>query len=633
MSKVRLSEIQKEVVTHSSGPLLVVAGPGSGKTRVLTERVRRLLNENSGNCRVLALTFSTKAANEMRDRLKDLGDSLRRTTINTIHGFCLEVLTARGKLIGMQGQFQIFERQADRKQILFEASMKDPQLRSLLTETEDDKSRGQLLDRWLRAIGEIKAYPVSRDLETEDDLLRSVLDTYNGGLNAYGAFDFDDMLLLTYRLFVEHPKVADLYRRIYDYILVDEAQDLNEAQYAVLQALCGDEFKNVMLVGDPKQSIYGFNTASPEYMYRFETDFNAKKIELTENFRSSRSVVRAAQTLEKNYVVEGQLPIDGFIRVASADDEKDEAIYIVNEINRLINEGHPDVEEAIAPGSFAVLARNRFPLIALERELIKQKIPVFKRVSVAYENESEIGQDFYLGMRVYGNPKDGLHIAELMKRWGLEPTDMRSHTPEHTLQFLGETASKSNVPRARIVVQALHEIHDMTVRTGRLNLMEGIRVIRTYADSLAEEERRSVYNDMEVLGGEWDHYLRASTVDSRSITDFLNNVALGSTQTSDPDCVALLTVHSAKGLEFDVVFVMGMVDGIFPDYRSRNSAKSQAEERRSAFVAVTRSKRLLYLTYPRQRTMPWGDIWNSRPSPYVASIMRSLGLVDEHSRA
>lgn len=299
MIKASLSTRQREVVEHENGPLLVVAGPGSGKTRVLTERVRRLLTEVSGHFRVLALTFTNKAANEMAERLSDLGDVQKRATISTLHGFCLEMLADRGKPIGVSGQPQIFEQAQDRKQILVEAVMANPMLANTLLQSGDQKKQNQRLHEWLQTISFKKNHPISHN--GFDDLLEEhIFEEYNAGLRACGAYDFDDLLLLAYQLLTDFPQIADLYRRLYGFICIDESQDLNEAQYAVLVALCGGVFQNVMMVGDPKQSIYGFNKASPKYMRAFAEDFNPKSVELTDNFRSSQYVVEAAKALNPN---------------------------------------------------------------------------------------------------------------------------------------------------------------------------------------------------------------------------------------------------------------------------------------------------------------------------------------------
>jgi len=408
MNKTRLSPNQIRIVEHEEGALLVVAGPGSGKTRVLTERVRRLLTTVPGHFRVLALTFTNKAANEMRERLSDLGEERQRAFIGTMHSFCLEMLTERGKPVGVEGMPHVFEQHKDRKEILLEAALQDPLLAEELGNIDDAKARNKRLDDWLQSISRIKAHPVTCEWP-EDELDRRVLDAYDAGLRACGAYDFDDLLLLAYRLLSGYPKIADFYRRLYKFVCLDEAQDLNEAQYAVLTALCGDSFRNVMMVGDPKQSIYGFNTSSPDFMWRFRDEFGAGEIELTENFRSSQAVVEVARSLEPNYLVEAQLPVRGQTSVLVGDNEEDEAQRIVAEIERLVAEGHEDIEGGVTHSDCAILGRTRFALMAVEAELKSKGVPYYKRLTANHENESDEIEDFLLALRVLANAKDRLH--------------------------------------------------------------------------------------------------------------------------------------------------------------------------------------------------------------------------------
>ena len=614
MKKTRLSAAQTRVVEHGDGALLVVAGPGSGKTRVLTERVRRLLTEVPGHFRILALTFTNKAANEMKERLTDLGDENQRAFIGTMHSFCLEMLSERGKPVGVEGLPHVFEQHKDRKEILVEAVRQDPLLSDELANEPDAKAVARRLDQWLAAISWLKAHPSSME-DSDDELGMRVLEAYDAGLRACGAYDFDDLLLLTYRLLSEHPRIADFYRRLYRFVCVDEAQDLNEAQYSVLAALCGDSFRNIMMVGDPKQSIYGFNTSSPDYMWRFEEEFGAERIELTENFRSSRAVVALATALDPNYVVEGQLPIQGVVEAIPGADEEAEAKIVADKIRALMAEGHEDVEDLIVWESCAVLGRTRFALMAVESEFRERGIPFYKRLTANHENESDVMEDFVLSLRVMANPKDRLHLSALAKRW---KTVIPAPSGEaEAVNAIGLMASSAGTPGAVAVASALAAI---AARSQRLDMLPGLAVIRAHADTLEEDGKRAVYEDVAVFSEEWDQYLRTGPA-NKGVGGFMSSKALGATQQASREGVALLTVHSSKGLEFDVVFVVGMAEGVFPDYRAK-TRREQEEESRNAFVAVTRSKRLLYLTWPRTRQMPWGDRRNQRPSRYLTSLRK-----------
>ncbi|WP_260436096.1 ATP-dependent helicase [Burkholderia glumae] len=608
-TRLRLSPRQAEVVEHVDGALLVVAGPGSGKTRVLTERVRSLLVDVPGHFRVLALTFTNKAADEMRDRLSDLGENRQRAFIGTLHSFCLEMLSERGKLVGIEGEPHIFEQHKDRKEILLEAIRQDPVLDEQIGNIADSKERSKHVDNWLQMISRIKAHPISCAV-LDDPLDQRVVDAYDAGLRSCGAYDFDDLLLLGYRLLTNNPKLADFYRRLYRFVCVDEAQDLNEAQYALLCALCGDSYRNVMMVGDPKQSIYGFNTSSPEYMDRFRAEFSAKLIELTENYRSSRAVVSVARSIDPNYLVDAQLPIKGAARVFAGSNEENEARLIVDELELLFAQGHPDVEGGVDPSKCAILGRTRFALLEVEKELRRRNVLFYKRLTANHENESDLVDEFQLALRVLANPRDRLHLAALATKWKVTP-----HQANDALEALSKMAQASSLPRPAAVVEAAASIVE---NASRLDLMPAFGLMRAHADTLDENERRAIYEDTAVFQQEWDQYLR-SDGRSRTLSGFMSSKALGATQKAHRDGVALLSVHSSKGLEFDVVFVAGMAEGTFPDYRAIGRKREMEEESRNAFVAVTRSKRLLYLTYPRIKRMPWGDDRAQQASRFVTS--------------
>lgn len=610
--KARLSPQQQVIVEHVDGPLLVVAGPGSGKTRVLTERIRNLLTNVPGHFRILALTFTNKAAEEMKERLQDLGSDRDRAFIGTLHGFCLEILTERGKLVGVEASPNIFEQLKDRKDVLLRAIEEDSVLQGAIGDIADSKERAKKIDQWLNWISYIKSHPITCAV-IEDELAKRVFDAYEAGMLASNAYDFDDLLLLVYRLLVENPKLAELYRRLYRFVCIDEAQDMNEAQYAVICALCCDGFNNLMMVGDPRQSIYGFNTSGPEYMERFGQDFEAKKLELTANYRSSKAVVSLAQRLDPNYMVAMQLPIEGRATVFVGKDEQDEARLIADELLRLFQQGDQDVEGVIDPSKCAILGRTRFALLAIEAELKERGISYYKRLSPNHENESDLVEDFQLALRLLANPKDRLHAAALAKRWKVTSVPPVTDDFLDALRTMGNSASSLG---AKAVVGSVEMI---AKNPARLDLMPALKELERHADTLNDGERQSIYEDVAVFRQEWDQYLRA-TSGSKLLGSFLSSKALGATQKSVREGVALLTVHSAKGLEFDVVFLAGMAEGTFPDWRA-SQPKEAAEEVRNAFVAVTRSKRLLYLSYPATRVMPWGDTKRQTRSRFLASLV------------
>jgi DNA helicase-2/ATP-dependent DNA helicase PcrA len=613
---VKLTSRQQEIVDVNDGAVIVLAGPGSGKTRVLTERVRRLLARPNETFRLMAVTFTNKAANEMVERLQDVPGIKERAFVGTMHSFCMEVLANRGRSVGINGLPNIFEAFDDRRKVLADAIRVDSELVELLQEAGDAGKQSRRLADWLEMISTAKMNLELPDV-LQDDQARRVYEYYEAGLRASSAIDFDDLLLLTYRLFQERPAIADFYRRQYRYVCIDEAQDLNEAQYQVLRALCGREYKNVMIVGDPRQAIFAFSGASSLYLTQFEKEFGARRVVLDENFRSSKAVVAAAQALDPEYRPEGRLPIPGLLAMYAAADEADEARWVAECLSDFIRDGHADVEGPITPERCAVLGRTRFVFGALETELQSRKMPYVKRITAgALRCESDLAGEWELALRLIANPGDRFHLGQLAARWGITvPTsDVLAGITDGLalLERCGESATANSVPH---VLQALRAT-DWSLSSFRLDW--SLDVLETAAESLPDEERAVVIADVQEWRKNWTMYVRSST--TRTLPDLFAQVALGSTQAARQEGVALLSVHSAKGMEFDIVFIIGMCEGTFPDRRA--AGPSLDEERRSAFVAVTRSRRILSLSYPRVRDLPWGRK-AQQPSRFYQTIERA----------
>ncbi|MCK4731513.1 MAG: ATP-dependent helicase, partial [Methanophagales archaeon] len=505
---IRLSEAQRKIVQHGDGPLLVVAGPGSGKTRVLTERIRRLLNESKGHFRILALTFTNKAANEMKERLAEFPDIEQRAFIGTLHSFCMGVLANRGKSVGIDKLPNIFESYQDRMQVLLQAAMNDPEypeLRHLLKGAGNAKEREKLLSRWLEMIREAKNNLLLPEM-LDNEINRKVYKAYNDALRASDVVDFDDLLLLTYRLFQERPRIADFYRRQYRYICIDEVQDLNEAQYQVLRAFCGLEYRNVMMVGDPKQAIFVWNGADPKYLNLFERDFSAKKISMDENFRSSQAVVKAAKALDPEYEVEGQLPIPGSIKLIVGEDEPHEVVHVLDYIQDLIDNGHHDIEGAITWDRCALLGRTRYVLSAIEQELKTRQLPYYKQLSTPHESESDLLQDFELCLRLLANPLDRLHLGMLLKRWDIREEDIPLLS-SNGLDLLAALKKKVSGKDHDAVLLAI----DAMEWTG---LEFKFRKAMDYLDSFAEskesqKERALILEDVKTWREHWKSFSRS----------------------------------------------------------------------------------------------------------------------------
>jgi DNA helicase-2/ATP-dependent DNA helicase PcrA len=370
-----------------------------------------------------------------------------------------------------------------------------------------------------------------------------------------------------------------------------------------------------MMVGDPKQAIYVWNGANPEYMNMFEREFSAKRYELKENFRSSRAVVSAARSLFPTYSVVGQLPIAGEIRLLEAQDPRDEAYRVIEYLKRLMASGHEDIEGEITLDKCALLARNRYVFQEVEKLLVHEHLPFYKRLSAQHESESYLIRDFENALRVLANPRDQLHLGMLATRWDVPIDRAMEQNKSDGMQTVRCLATASGNAEAKACLEA---IAGMEWSPGGFRFAKALDLLAAYASQIASPEERSlVVEDLGVWRRHWNVFLRTQQQGTQNLAFFLSSVAMGATQQMRQEGLALLTVHSAKGLEFDVVVVMGMTEETFPDYRAMRSSGGLEEESRNAFVAVTRSRRLLAFSYPKRRVMPWGDDTAQKPSRYL----------------
>ena len=561
----------------------------------------------------------------MAERLESVPQIAERAFISTMHSFCVDVLANRGKSVGIEGLPHIFESYADRKQILREAVQADRDASLLLRQAGDAKDQGKRLDSWMSSISELKNSLIIADV-VEDEDLRNIYQIYDAAIRACKAVDFDDLLLLAYRVFEERPAVASFSRRQFRYICVDEAQDLNHAQYRVLCALCSKEYFNVMLVGDPKQAVFTWNGADPKYLDLFVKDFKATRIELRENFRSSRSVIAAAQALSPDYQAKEVFPVEGEVRAYPCNDERDEAEFVANKIESLIAEGHEDVEGEITPERFAILGRNKFVFTPITAVFEERGIDFYKKISAAnVESGTELVTQFELALKIIANPLDRLHVGMLAKecKIGLSAEDLYEDMdlPEMTgMDVIAKIVEQAEKGSNGEIIKAAVECLNWSPTDFRL--IPALECLEQHAADFEDEARNRVMQDIKQWKQHWNYYVRNEQGGSHGIASFLSQIALGTTQQPRHDGVALLTVHSAKGTEFDIVFVIGMNEGTFPDYRAKGDALH--EEQRNAFVAVTRSKRLLYLSYPKVKVMPWGDSRSQKPSRFLNPILATL---------
>lgn len=603
---INLSPKQEKIVCAVNGAIYVKASAGSGKTRILTERVRYLLGNT--NKKILALTFTNKAGAEIKERLSDISEIEKRVFVGTFHGFCQSILENHGHLIGLTKMPHIFEDEADRLELIEQAINQTPSYAGTY-KTQSKKEQKNFRYRVLSYISTVKCKLIAdNELEqhTDDENIVLLYQNYQDILRTQNAIDFDDLLLLAYSLLINYPKTASLYRRSFFSICIDEAQDLNNAQYQFLLALANGEFTNIMMVGDPNQSIFHFNGSSPDYMDKqFVHDFSPSVVELKENYRSSKSVLSAAKKIIPDVENFAETVKKGIFEIKGFEDEGDEVQWIINKITSLVSlKVHGDIEGEISYEKIAVLARNKYIFNQLEAQLVESNLPFYYKMTPGtIRFESDLMNTFDLGLRVRLNPQDILHKQRLFNRLKIEGNN------NPYLKNITSLISDQSLKEVIILVLSLNDDGSNLKRSFE-NLKDNINIED-------ENEKSMIINDINEILKHWHNY--ASKTDNKSLHQFKNAMALGQTHPlAQHSGITLSTVHTMKGQEFDIVFIMGMDDETFPDYRAvRNGGIEMTQEKNNLYVAFTRAKRFLYVTYPKKRMMPWGDYKMRRLSRFL----------------
>ena len=605
-TRIELSEKQKKIVFAENGPIYVKASAGSGKTRVLTERVRYLLGKTKK--KVLALTFTNKAGDEIEERLKDIPEIKNCVFVGTFHKFCRIMLENHGNLIGLAKMPHIFEDEKDRLELVGQAIKQTPSYAGKY-KTQDEKEQKNFRYRVLNFISEMKRKLIDDDeivTHTNDENIALLYCNYQDILRAQNAIDFDDLLLLAYSLLVNYPKTAALYRRSFFAVCIDEAQDLNNAQYQLLLALANGEFTNIMMVGDPNQSIYHFNGSSPDYMDKqFIRDFKPVIVELNENYRSSIAVLSAANKIIPDAEYIAETVKEGLFEINHLEDEEAEAQWVIDKIKELIaSKTHDDIEGEITCEKIAVLARTKYVFNKLEAQLNEANLPFYYKMTLgAIRFESDLMNIFDLALRVRLNPQDSLHKGRLLKRLNIKT--VRNFSLEVVIPQVTDELNKK-------LIKLVTELDD-----DGSNIKKTLERFRDDLSIEDENEKNMIFHDINELLKHWHNY--AKKTDSKSLHQFKNAMALGQTHPlTQHSGITLSTVHTMKGQEFDIVFVIGMDDETFPDYRAiRSGGVEMTQEKNNLYVAFTRAKRFLYVTWPQKRMMPWDDYKTRRISRFL----------------
>ena len=635
-----LNEPQQRAVACLQGPLLIVAGAGSGKTRVLTFRIANLLEHGVPPYRILAITFTNKAAREMRERVDALiGDAAQDVWLSTFHSFCARFLRMELEHYGRYAKNFVIYDAADSKglirECLKELNIDEKHTAPGAVQAHISDAKNRLLD--------VTAFTAqATDFFAEQ--VAKIYALYQSKLQENNALDFDDLLMLTVELLTKNEELRTKYQKKFQYILVDEYQDTNGAQYAITKLLAA-EHRNICVVGDADQSIYGWRGADMRNIMNFEKDYpEATVILLEQNYRSTKNILAAANAVIENNLTRKKKelwtdnPTGDRITIYEGATEKNEASYIVREVERLHTMFH------VKYGDIAVLYRTNAQSRNIEEAFYATGVPYAMVGSVRFYDRREI-KDIIAYLRVIYNPRDTLSLLRIINvpRRGLGPTSiarMMETAEEYRIslfEVITDAQLLSMIPKLSAKVKlALEEFAAMVFTfMGQLGtrpiheIVEDVIETSGYAAALEEEKKEDNRDRLENLRefiSVAKNFDDGAAEGENGLADFLAQIALISDvdQTEQSDgTVTLMTFHAAKGLEFPAVFMAGMEEGLFPHSRTLLDDTEIEEERRTCYVGITRAERRLYLTYARQRTI-YGRTEMSRPSRFLAEIPEEL---------
>src|SRR5215211_7387146 len=632
-----LNEPQRDAVTHGEGPLLILAGAGSGKTRVLTHRIAYLLRTGQARAdEILAITFTNKAAQEMRGRVELLvGRATRAMWVMTFHSACVRMLRADAHRLGYTRQFTIYDAADSRRLIKkclddLDVDVKRFTPRAMQSQISDAKNKLRSADEYRQLVGSFFEQTVA-----------DVYEHYERELHRMNAMDFDDLLFRAVNLLELFQEVRDRYSNAFRWILVDEYQDTNRAQYRWLQLL-SSEHRNLAVVGDDDQSIYGFRGADITNILEFEDDYiDAHVVRLEQNYRSTQTILSAANAVvsnnrgRKSKTLWTEIGEGDPIKVRELADEHAEARFVAAEIERLVDEG-------VSRAEIAVFYRTNAQSRVLEDMLVRAQIGYQVIGGTKFYERAEI-KDAIAYLTFLVNPADGgafTRIANSPKRgigqtslsrvlahsdtMGITPWDAAA-APEG-IPALGTAAQKAlgrfmstmerlaervegGAPVAELLEETLHE-------TGYLEALEAERTIEAQGRIENLEEFVRVAREYDGM---------AADGEDAGAAEFLQQIALladADQLRDDEGLVTLMTLHNAKGLEFPIVFMIGCEDGVFPHSRAIDEGAVE-EERRLAYVGITRAMRDLYITYARRRNAFGANSFGIR-SRFIDEIPREL---------
>lgn len=615
-----LNDKQLEAVKHMKGPCLVLAGAGSGKTRVLTERIVNLIDNGVSPYNILAITFTNKAAKEMRTRVENkLGYETNSIFIGTFHSFGLRILRENYVDIGYTSNITILDTddvKAIVKRILKQNGY-DPakyEIRTIINKISSAKNDGISPNEYSKLF-----------LNDLDIVIGLVYKEYTKLLKDNNSVDFDDLLLKPVELFKKNKSILEKYQERFKYILVDEYQDTNGIQYELCKLLAG-KYKNIFVVGDANQSIYSFRNADYRNILNFERDYkNAKVILLEENYRSTNNILKAANSVIKNNSEGKKLNLwssksDGeLITYVRCEDEIKEANYVITKIKELVQQGYKYSD-------MAVLYRTNAQSRVVEDAFVRNNIPHNIIGSYYFYNRKEI-KDLIAYLKLIYNPNDSVSLERIInvpKRGiGIKSIEnLRNKATSNNMSMFDAIDSGKELEFKNIILK----LQEFSLNNNLSDLIEevltttGIRMEYELNKSLENEAKVENLNEFKTVA------LMFEESGIYDLQTFLENIALVSDRgqyNNDGDEVSIMTLHSAKGLEFNIVFLLGMEEGLFPHNRSFDSLSDLEEERRLCYVGITRAKEKLYLLNARLRTI-FGKTSGTIESRFVREIDEKL---------
>ena len=613
-----LNNKQKEAVINTDGPMLILAGAGSGKTKVLTTKIAYLIEEKGIDpYNILAITFTNKAANEMKSRVENLlGISSNVIQISTFHSFGLSIIKRHYEKLGFKSNFTIIDSDdslATVKRILKDMNL-DPKffnpktIRNKISSAKNELMSPSDLDKFTN--NEI------------DEVTVKVYIEYQKKLKVNNSLDFDDLLMLPIILFNENKEILKYYQERFKYILIDEYQDTNQVQY-ILTKMLSAKYKNICVVGDPDQSIYGFRGSNYRNILNFEKDYkDTKTILLEQNYRSTKNILSAANDVIKNNKnrKEKDLWTDNTtgekIKYKRCDDEKDEANYVVSNIKKLIKENVP-LEE------ICILYRTNAQSRNIEEAFLRENIPYKVVGSFYFYNRKEI-KDLISYLKLIYNPSDDISLTRIINvpKRGIGLKTMENLTTKANIlnESIFNTIDSGKELEFKKIILELQQMSEQLSLTELVDLVldkTGIRKELEIEDTIESQSRLENLEEFKSITKSFEE--KYGVV---SLAEFLDEISLVSDveeHKNRTDVVTLMTVHSAKGLEFDYIFLVGLEEGVFPHSMCLYSNDEIEEERRLCYVAITRARKDLTLLNTKKRLLYGQDSYNP-PSRFIEEI-------------